>query len=59
MKRQEREYAKEKQKLVKDKDAGPLFSDFMHKLMFNRLCSLSQDAVDQGEPDEDQDGESG
>ena len=56
----ERDHAKEKQKLVKDKDAGERY------LTGSRIGILtcmrpdcSQRSVNKGEPDKDEDGESG
>jgi len=56
LKRVERDHAKEKQKLMKDKDAGPsifFFSSPTNYLKFSK----SKEPINQSEPDKDKDGE--
>lgn len=53
----EREHSKEKQKLVKDKDAGEHRSPWPHTDMLLRRL-ISQGPAHKGEPDQGQDGES-
>ena len=57
----ERDHAKEKQKLVKDKDAGTFHVSQATLAMRNltHFVMSSQRATHQGEPDENQNGESG
>ena len=54
LKRQEREHAKEKQKLVKDKDAGWPFFETCKRMRFilNHSMTSSQGSIDESKSNE-------